>query len=138
MSVQECEKPQLQLFEPKKFSYNVVKTESIVLKPLATVENAGAIEFRDSSYSDHYRVLGTIYLHLKVKMTHKDDTGVAIDETTKPLKEEDLNVYPVNNLLHSLFKQVTLSLNNQRVAVNGQNYAYRYEGMIFFRTRKHN
>lgn len=128
--VVECIKSQLALFAPKLIDYSVLKTESIALKPLAAIDNSGTIEFRDASYSDHYRALGSIYLHLKVKMIHKDDTGALIDTTTTPITAANLNVYPVNNLLHSLFKQVTLSLNNQRIAVNGQNYAYRYVKMI--------
>lgn len=121
----ECSKSQLAFFEPRNIQFSVLKTETISLKPLASLDNAGVIEFRDSGYSDHYRNLSTIYLHLKVKMTYKGTDGKVIDTATTPLTDKTINCVPVCNLLHALFKQVTLTLNNQRVAVNGQNYAFR-------------
>lgn len=55
-------------------------------------------------------------------MIHLKANGQA--ETTMPTKD-NLNVFPVNNIFHSLFRQVNLSLNNQQVAQNTYNYAYR-------------
>lgn len=55
-------------------------------------------------------------------MTHLDAAGKLETATSE---KEKLNVYPVNNLLHSLFRQITLTLNGQQVAQNRQNYAYR-------------
>lgn len=55
-------------------------------------------------------------------MVHYDAAGVewksAITDKNK------LFVAPVNNLLHSLFRQVVLTLNNKQVNQNTQNYAY--------------
>lgn len=55
-------------------------------------------------------------------MIHLKDDGTA--ETATPAKNA-LNVFPVNNIFHSLFRQVNLSLNNQQVAQNTYNYGYR-------------
>lgn len=56
-------------------------------------------------------------------MDYKDakDEAPAADFT-----KDTIWAYPVNNFLHSLFKQVTLTLNGKMVAQNSQNYAYRY------------
>lgn len=67
--------------------------------------------------------MASVYLHLKVEMDYKDakDEAPAADFT-----KDTIWAYPVNNFLHSLFKQVTLTLNGKMVAQNSQNYAYRY------------
>lgn len=62
-----------------------------------------------------------MYIVMKVKMEHMDDAGEAI---TTEVKEANLNVVPVNNLLHSMFRQVVLTLNNREIGANSQNYAY--------------
>lgn len=67
--------------------------------------------------------MASVYLHLKVEMDYKDAKDEApVADFTK----DTIWAYPVNNFLHSLFKQVTLTLNGKMVAQNSQNYAYRY------------
>lgn len=118
----ECAKPQLLFFEPKGVQYSILHTEQIALKPLASIDKSLVLQFNSMGYSDDYRNLSSVYLHLKVKMNHLDDEDKPI---TAAISKTTLNVYPVNNLLHSLFRQVTLTLNNKMVASNSQNYAYR-------------
>lgn len=118
----ECLLPQLNPFEVIPKQHSIEKTEQISVKPLASIENARIIQFSKKGDGDLYTNLKSMYLHLRVKMIHLKADGTA--EKTTPAKA-DLNVFPVNNLLHSLFRQVTLSLNGQQVAQNSQNYPYR-------------
>lgn len=134
MAAVECAKPQLLLFEPKPIQYSVLKTEQVALKPLAALENCSTIQFSDSGYGDDYRNLGNMYLLLKVKMIYKDTSGSLVTDT--PTNTTRL-AYPVNNFLHSLFRQVILTLNGKQVAQNSQNYAYRayLENLLNFQSQ---
>lgn len=46
-------------------------------------------------------------------------------DVTTDITKATMTTFPVNNLMHSLFKQVTLTLNNKQISPNSQNYAYR-------------
>lgn len=118
----ECAKPQLMLFEPKPVQYSILKTDTVCLKPISSIENSPVIQFADHGYSDRYKNLESIYVVLKVQMQHFKDDG---KEITTKIEAKDLNVYPVNNTLHSLFKQINLQLNGKQIGQNTQNYAYR-------------
>lgn len=119
----ECAIPQLQIFDQKGIQYSILKTDQVMLKPLASIENSKVIQFLDQGYGDDYRNLNSVYLHLKAKMHHVKDDGTA--DAKDEITDKNLNVYPVNNLLHSLFRQITLTLNGKQIAQNSQNYAYR-------------
>lgn len=120
----ECPKSQLMFFEPKGIQYSILQTEQVALKPLASIEKASIIQFLDQGYGDDYRNLSSVYLHLRVEMDYLSATNEAPAAGTV-YTQTSLPAYPVNNFLHSLFKQVTLTLNGKMVAQNSQNYAYR-------------
>lgn len=118
----ECAKNQLKLFQTKEVQYSVLKTEQVALKPLSTLDGAQFIQFLDQGYGDSYKNLSKAYLHLKVKLNYLKDNG---DAETDAVDATKIKIAPVNNFLHSLFRQVTLSLNGKQVAQNCQNYPYR-------------
>lgn len=119
----ECAKPELLFFEPKGVQYSILKTEQVVLKPLASIDKSNIIQFLDQGYGDDYKNLSSAYIVFKVEMEHFDATGVKV---LTPIKEHDkLTCSIANNTLHSLIRQVTLTLNNKQISNNNQNYAYR-------------
>lgn len=118
----QCFLPQLELFEKKVVQMSVDRCEQIEMRPLASIENAKVIQFQYNSTGPEYRNLDSMYLKLKVRMIHVDSGGKI--ETTA-LTSSNLNVYPVNNLFNSLFRQVSLSLNGQQVSQNNFNTPYR-------------
>lgn len=117
----ECAKNELMIFEPKAVQYSVIGTEQIALKPIASIDNSTVITFLSQGFGDFYRNLESIYVVVKVQMQHFKDDGT---ELTK-VSTTTLNVAPCNNLLHSLFKQITLKLNGRQVSLNTHNYAYK-------------
>lgn len=129
----ECLLPQLDLFEERKVQIEVERTEQIPLKPLAALENNRVIQFSYKGYGETYKNLSSIYLILRVKMEHVDNADVVV--TAQPTKNAQ-TVFPVNNLLHSLFRQISLTLNGQQVAMNSANYPYRsyFEHLLNFET----
>lgn len=111
------------MFDAKPVQYSIIKTEQVSLQPLASIEGSTVMNFLDVGLGEDYKNLESIYLVLRVKMNTLGDDGAAISTSiTDPKK---LLVYPVNNLLHSLFRQITLTLNSRQIGQNTQNYAYR-------------
>lgn len=124
----ECAKHELLFFEPKAVQYSILKREEISLRPLSSIEHATVISFGDRGYSDDLRDLGSCYISMKVKLNHMTTataTAPAKAQTTK-LTSATLDASVVNNLLHSLIKQVTVKLNGVQIQHNNVNYAYRY------------
>lgn len=130
----ECAKPELMFFDPKGVQYSIIKTEEQSFKPLASIENSNIIQFGNQGNNEDYRNLASTYISIKVKMNHKKDpdvtTKVSADETE--LTKAGMKVSCVNNLLHSLFRQVTLTLNGKQIAQNNMNYSYRWVYFYFF------
>lgn len=131
MAIVECGKPELQLFEPKAIQYSVTESDEVALKPLAAITGSNFIQFSHAGYGDFYKDISSIYLVLRVKMNHKQEDGTEIKTAFTDTKA--LNVAPVNNLLHSLFKNITFTLNGVQCG-NNQNYAYKayFENLINF------
>lgn len=129
----ECLLPQLDLFEERSVQIEVERTEQIPLKPLAALEHNRVIQFSYKGYGETYKNLSSVYLLLKVKMKQVDNAAKPL--TTQPTKPAQ-TVFPVNNLLHSLFRQITLTLNGQQVAMNASNYPYRsyFDHLLNFET----
>lgn len=117
-------KSELDLFAKKPVQTNVLKTEEVAYKPLSSLEKATTIEFLSLGHSDTYRDLSSIYLRLKVRLV-ADHIGT---------KHTDDKVGVVNNLLHSLFRQCAIYLNNKPIAQTDNNYNYRsyFENLLSY------
>lgn len=108
-------KSELELFAPQLIQTNILKTEEVAYNPVASIDNNSTIEFVSVGSGDTYRDLSSVYLRLVVKL-----------ENLK--KQEPGTIHStgvVNNLLHSLFRNVTVSLNNVPVTHADNNYHYK-------------
>lgn len=119
-----CMKSELDLFAKKPVQTNVLKTEEIAYKPLSSLEKATTIEFLSLGHSDTYRDLSSIYLRLKVRLVADHNGKVHTDG----------KVGLVNNVLHSLFRQCSIYLNNKPIAQTDNNYNYRsyFENLLSY------
>ena len=90
-----------------------METTETIYKPFASVEQTD-IEFLIPSDSDTY-IDPNIKLFNRGKLFKTDGTDLA---------ETDY-VAGVNNLLHSLFSQCTISLNGTQISQASENYNYR-------------
>lgn len=112
-----CMKSELDLFTVPKIQTSALKTDEIPYKPLASLDNATQLEFLSVGHGDTYRDLSNIYLKLSIQVVKSDGTNyLAADDGKHGL---------VNNILHSLFQQVTIYLGNRAISVSDNNYAYR-------------
>lgn len=99
---------ELDLFTVPPLQTNILKTEEVAYNPLTSLENAKEISFHSPGNGETYRDLSSVYIRLLVALEgSQDDLGV------------------VNNILHSIFRNCTIQLNNFCVSQSDNNYHYR-------------
>lgn len=106
-------KSELDLFTLPPTQTSVESGSWVMYKPISSLSNDSPIEFSIPP-SDEYFDLAHTMLSIKVKMVPKRQ-GAAIDAAAGP----------VNNLMHSLFSQVDVYLNDKLVSPPNNSYAYR-------------
>ncbi|XP_064622574.1 uncharacterized protein F54H12.2-like [Lineus longissimus] len=111
----ECTNNDLELFSLPPTLTSIEKSQHIEYLPLGSLTDDTPIEFFVSNCGDEYIDLAKTYLYLELKVTKADGTDL----------EENAKVGPVNNLLHTLFSQIDLSLNGQLVTSANNTYPYR-------------
>lgn len=112
-------KSELELFTPQPIQSNILRSEEVAYNPVASIDNNSTIEFVSLGSGDTYRDLSSVYLRLLVKLENlKKEEGAAAAVQAKP-------VGVVNNLLHSIFRNCTVSLNNVPVTKADNNYHYK-------------
>lgn len=111
----ECAKSELELFTLPPTQTVIERSQWVEFHPLANVSDGGPVEFNISGSGDDYFDLSQTQLYVKVKIL-KDDG--------KPLAAEN-KVGPVNLLLHSMWSQVDISLNERLVSSSNNTYPYR-------------
>ena len=113
-----CEKSEVDLFSVPPTQLSLEKGRWIDYRPLSSVENPdSAITFLIAG-TDEYLDLSKTILYVEGKILKGDDDT--------PLSGGgQINVAPVNNFLHSLFKQVDVYLNGKQVTPAMGTYAYR-------------
>lgn len=121
MSFIECMKSELDLFKPRHVQTSILKSEEIPYKPLTSLENQSVIEFSCQGHGDTYLDLSSVNLRLKVQLVKGDGTNHKA--TADPIDANTPGC--VNNILHSLFRQVNVSLNGKTVNSADGNYSYR-------------
>ena len=112
-----CEKSEVDLFSVPPTQQSLERGRWIDYAPLSTVQNPdSAITFLIAG-TDEYIDLSKTILTVTGNMKK--------DGTTKLTGGGQANVAPVNNFLHSLFKQVDVYLNGKQVTPAMGTYAYR-------------
>ena len=113
-----CDKNEVDLFRVPPTQQSLERGRWIDYAPLSSVENPNsAITFLIAG-TDEYIDLSKTILTVTGKITKKDGTS-------KLDGNDQSNVAPVNNFLHSLFRQVDVYLNGKQVTPAMGTYAYR-------------
>lgn len=113
----ECMKSELDLFQPPAIQTNILKSEEVAYKPITSLENQTSIEFACHGHGDTYLDLSSINLCLKIQLTKNDGRLYVEADKDQPGM--------INNMLHSLFHQVNISLNGKNINSTDGNYSYR-------------
>src|SRR6266851_1799017 len=85
-------------------------------QPLAPLANADTIEFIVPGTGSDYIDLSRTVLEITGKLTKVNGAFYAV---------ADIMNFPVNNFLHSLFKQCDVSLNDHQISKGSQTYPYK-------------
>ena len=113
-----CDKSEVDLFRVPPTQQSLERGRWIDYAPLSSVDNPNsAITFLIAG-TDEYIDLSKTILTVTGKITKKDGTS-------KLDGNDQSNVAPVNNFLHSLFRQVDVYLNGKQVTPAMGTYAYR-------------
>jgi hypothetical protein len=113
----ECLKSGLDIFLKRIIQTSVVNSHTIIYKPLAPADNLIQLQINSSGYNDYYIDLNSVRLLLRVKLVKTD--GSDLNST------EQNTVGCVNNLLHSLFSSLIVSLNGKPVTLHETIYHYK-------------
>jgi hypothetical protein len=116
-----CTKSELDIFSVNPTQTSIDTGNVVEFFPLAPLDAGPVIDFHVPDGED-YLDLANTYLCLSVKIKKQD--GSDIDASSK--------VGPANLILHSLFSQVDVSLNDKLVSTPSDTYAYRafYETLL--------
>ncbi|XP_021354323.1 uncharacterized protein LOC110450876 [Mizuhopecten yessoensis] len=112
----ECAKSELDLFDVPPTQTSVEDGYWQQIGTVTSVNDGGPYTFKISGSGEDYLDLGNTNLFVKVKLVKKAD-GTAL--------EDDSNVAPTNLFLHSLFNNVSVSLNERLVSPPENAYPYR-------------
>ena len=113
----QCGKTETDLFSIPPTQASLEKGRWIDYHPLSSVENDdGPITFLAAGTEDYVDLSKTI-LFVEGKVVKADGTNLSGSEQS--------NIAPVNNFLHSLFRQVDVYLNGKQVTPAMGTYAYR-------------
>jgi hypothetical protein len=89
----------------------------VYVQPLAPIYNADTIDFVVPGSGDNYLDLSKTVLEIGGRFINKD-------KEEEPIPDGD-DFYPVNNLMHSLFKQIDVTLNDVQVTQGSAYYPYK-------------
>ncbi len=91
------------------------KMQYVDYKPVTLLSGEGPVTFTIPGTGSQYINLKKSYLQLKLKIVNGDGSDIT---------EENTKVAPINFVLHSIFNQVDVQLQQQLVST-GQNYGYK-------------
>ena len=113
----ECLKSGLDIFLKRSIQTSVVNSHTVTYKPIAPADNPAQLEFNCSGHSDFYIDLNSVRLLLRLKLVKPDGSDLPSDGSNP--------VGCVNNLLHSMFSSLSVSLNGKPVTLHETNYHYK-------------
>src|SRR5574343_27959 len=111
----ECTKSELDIFSVPHTKTSVVEGSWHTIYPYPDFELGSTIRFDITGTNTHYINLAETELHLCVHVEKKDKTAIVATD----------KVGISNNILHSLFEQVQVYLNNVNVENSNRSYNYR-------------
>jgi hypothetical protein len=112
----ECLKSGLNIFLKRSIQTSNVNSHTVIYKPIAPA-NPAQLEFNCTGHSEYYIDLNCVRLLLCFKLVKTDGSDIPSDEAN--------TAGCVNNLLHSMFSSLSVSLNDKPVTVHESNYHYK-------------
>ena len=111
----ECVKSELDIFIVPPTQTSIESGSTVEYNPIASIADGTLIKFSITGGGQDYIDLSNTELYVKLKVLRADNT---------PITDTD-QVGPINLLLHLLFSEVDISLNDTVVTSSNNTYAYR-------------
>ena len=111
----DCVKSELDLFAVPSTQTSIECGNYVEYNPISSINDGTPIEFVISGSGQDYIDLANTQLYVKLDVRKADNTLIA----------NDSQVGPVNLLLHSLFAEVDVKLNDVLITSTNNTYAYR-------------
>ena len=111
---------ELDIFEKPCIQTAITSSYEEICYPVASLDNNSVIEFTSSGTAETYRDLNSVRLVLCISMVKTED-GKALLYNNAATKDYGV----VNNIIHSLFSQCSVSLNNVLITPSSNNYHYK-------------
>ena len=108
---------EVMLFDPVKQQSYLLDEFEINYQPLASIQPGAPIEFYVKNSKQLYLDLNNSKIRVRLQIQKGDGTNLAAGDAAK--------TGPVNLLLHSLFREVTVEFNNKTVTDPSNLYPYR-------------
>jgi hypothetical protein len=105
----------MDLFSLPPTNLSLEHDETLTLKPLSALNELSPIEFSVSPSADDYTDMSNTFLYVVISVTNEDGTSLA---------DED-HVATVNNTLHSIFSDVSVTIANKLVSSSSHLYPYK-------------
>jgi len=113
----ECLKSGLDIFLKRSIQTSIVNSHTVTYKAIALANNPAQLEFNFSGHSDYYIEFNSVRLLLRFKLVKTDGSDIPSDEAN--------TIVCVNNLLHSMFSSLSVSLNGKPVTLHETDYHYK-------------
>ena len=107
----------LDIFLKRSIKSSTVNIHTVTHKPIPPADNPTQQEFICSGHSEFYIDLNSVRLLLCIKLVKTDRSDL---ESAEPN-----TVVCVNNMLHSMFSSLSVSLNSMPVTLHETNYHYK-------------
>lgn len=117
-------KSELELFSLPPTQTTIEGSNWVHYKPISSLTDDSPIEFVIPGQGDEYIDLAHTMLNLRVQIKNPA-TAPPMTSTSKDSADSVPFVGPINNLLHSMFNQVDVYLNQKLVSPPNNAYAYR-------------
>jgi hypothetical protein len=113
----ECLKLGLHIYLKHSIQTSVVNSHTVTYKPIAPADNPAQLEFNCLGHSDYYIDLNSVRLLLRIKLVKTDGSDLTSGESN--------TVVCSNNLLHSMFSSLSVSLNGKPITLHETNWHYK-------------
>lgn len=127
-----CGLDSLELFQVPATNVALEESKWVEYNPVSSTlqSDTAPIEFDIKGQGDKYLDLSQTYLQLCCKFTKSDGTNLTGDSSTST---------PVNNILHSLFTEIDVSLNGKVISPGTDTYPYKayLEKLFSYKPRTH-
>lgn len=118
----DCVRGELEFFSVPPTQTSITSTRYERFYPLTSVDLNGPLEFRITTATDDFIDPENIFIHMSLRIL--DENGASLPAETE--NQDKTLVYPVNNLIGSIFRGLEVNLNSKQIGDFDSMYPYKH------------